>query len=93
MPGLPFIPPTPYAPGPAVHAFAITAGTAFPTTPTRYVFVGTALSAFTVLMTGDTVAVPFGAVNAGTKLEISITEVAVATPVTSGAAVIIAGLF
>jgi hypothetical protein len=79
MAGLPFIPPTPYAPGPAVHAFAITPGTAFTTTPTRYVFVGTAQTDFTVLMTGDTDAVNFGSVAAGTVLEISITEVTAST--------------
>lgn len=79
MTGLPIINPTPYAPGSAVHAFAVTSATAFPTTPTRYVWVGTAQTAFTPVMTGDATGFNWGAIPAGTMLEISVTEIT-ATP-------------
>lgn len=78
MAGIPSVPPPPYAPGPAVHAFAITPGsTVFPV-PTRFVWVGGAGN-LEVLMTGDTVPVTLTGVLAGTMLEISVTQVLAAS--------------
>lgn len=89
MAGLPVVPPPPYAPGPAVHGFAITpSNTTTFTTPTRAVWVGGAGN-IEVLLTGDTVPVTLSGVAAGTSLDISVTQVLT----TNTTATLIVGLF
>jgi hypothetical protein len=60
--------------GPATHGFAIVPSDTTVLSPTRAIYVGGA-GALAVIMNGDTVAVTFSAVPAGTYLDISVTKV------------------
>ena len=64
MAGPPQLPPPPYAPGPYVHAFAITPGTAFPVAAIRGFYAGSGGNAV-VTFAGDTVAVTLTGLLAG----------------------------
>jgi hypothetical protein len=76
MAGIPFLPTPPYAPGPAVHGFAITPaplGETIFTTPTRFLWVGVS-GALEVVLTGDAAPVTLLAAPVG-LLEISVVQV------------------
>ncbi len=65
----------PYAPGPAVHAFAVTpSDTTVFNTPTRCLWVG-GVGNVAVLMAGDSSPVTLINVGAGTELSVSVTKV------------------